>query len=163
MRYFCDGSTYKNGQPGQDSSILVLKPDGEIHREHIGDHSINYAELFAIKRACEWATRGDEIYTDSNLSFNWINKPFKLTKRNGHLEQLIREIKSYVLDKHLVVQFIPRESNLAGLEIEKQPFYESEWPQKDSKPSRSDLKHYIKGRMINDQLDEEYRRAMDLD
>jgi len=28
--FFVDGSTYKNGQPGQDSSYLILCPNGEI-------------------------------------------------------------------------------------------------------------------------------------
>ncbi|MHB8482784.1 MAG: RNase H family protein [Nitrospiria bacterium] len=121
--FYCDGSTLKNGQIGQDSSVLVLKPDKTIFREHIGDYSINYAELWAIKRAAEFATGGEEIVTDSMLSFRWIRLPFRKTKDNIHLESLVIEIKQLVKEKRLELIFKLRAENKAGWEIEANPFY----------------------------------------
>lgn len=125
--YWCDGSTYMNGKEGQDSSILVLVED-RVHREHLGDYSINYAELFAVKRASEFASIGDEIRTDSLLTYKWINYPLKRTKNNRHLVPLINEIKDIFLSKDLHIQHIPREYNKAGILIDLEPFYPSTYP-----------------------------------
>ena len=76
MKYYCDGSTYKNGQEGQDSSYLV-KYDNKIIREHLGDFSINYAELYAIYRASTMANIGDQIITDSQIAKIWATRVMK--------------------------------------------------------------------------------------
>ena len=112
--YYCDASTYHNGKRGQDSFTLVLCPDGAEIREHIGNYSVNYAELHAIYQACDVAGNGDGIITDSQLARNWIALPFKQTKNNTHLEPLILDIKDIMSIKDLQIAWVSRVDNLAG-------------------------------------------------
>lgn len=120
---YCDGSTYLNGQPGQDSSFIVRKADGTFIREHLGDFSINYAELSAIIRAFEVCDLGDTIYSDSNVCVNWVNYPYKRTKLNKYLEDKILYAQDLLHEKGLELKYVSREANLAGLELEENPFY----------------------------------------
>ena len=121
--WYCDGSTYKNGQPGQDSSYLILCPDGDIIRKHIGDFSINQAELFAIEEAIELAGMGDIIVTDSRTAYLWILN-FKPNKNNKHVADRVKSLVPYAQAKDLSIKWLPREDNLAGKIIEEDPFYE---------------------------------------
>jgi ribonuclease HI len=124
MPYYCDGSTYKNGQEGQDSSFLVVCSDGTVIRKHIGDVSINYAELAAIKKACELCDIGETIFSDSMIAVNWAVNP-KLTKNNIYLWDEITETNKLVHTKGLDIRQVPRDYNLAGIKIEEDPFYET--------------------------------------
>lgn len=121
--YYCDGSTYKNGQEGQDSSIIVVCPGGYEIREHIGDYSINYAELAAIIKAFEICDLGSEVATDSQICANWINYPYKETKRNKYLKEKILYAKDLLHEKGLMLKKVPRDYNLAGISVEESPFY----------------------------------------
>jgi len=125
MKYYCDGSTYKNGQKGQDSSYIILKPSGKIIRKHLGNCSVNCAELRAIIHAFKICDLGEEIFSDSTICVNWINKPYKKNKRNAYLEPLILEAQDLLHTKGLSLKYIRREFNLAGLELEENPFYSS--------------------------------------
>ena len=120
--YYCDGSTYKNGREGQDSSCLVLCPDGEIIRKYLGDCTINEAELSAVEVAVERARSGDCIYTDSQIVYNWI-MAWKDTKTNTHVKHRVASLVPYARAKNLSLVWIRRDENLAGLEIENNPFY----------------------------------------
>jgi ribonuclease HI len=126
-KYYCDGSTYKNGQVGQDSSFLVLGPRGGITRKHLGNYSINYAELSAIKYACKKAKLGDTVYSDSKIALNWVTTYHTGKKQNFYID-LVKEINNIVHVKGLSLEYIPRDYNLAGIEIEECPFYESTKP-----------------------------------
>ncbi len=123
MKYYCDGSTYKNGQEGQDSSLIVVRSSGEIIRKHLGDYSINYAELSAIIKAFEICDLGEEIFSDSKICVNWIVKPYKRTKQNEYLKKKILYAQDLFHTKGLSLKYIRREFNLAGLELEENPFY----------------------------------------
>lgn len=120
--WYCDGSTYKNGQKGQDSSYCVVCPSGMVIREHIGDYSINVAELSAILHAVTLADPNDLICTDSNICVNWV-KNWKPTKNNRHVRRDVSLIKSIVEKKKLNLLWVPRDKNMAGIEIENEPFY----------------------------------------
>lgn len=126
--YWCDGSTWMNGQEGQDSSFLVMCPNSYIHREHIGNCSINLAELKALEWVSEVCEEGALLMTDSLLCYRWINLKLKETKGNQHLLSTIRNIRQLKDTKNLTIEFIPREQNLAGLEVEREPFYAPVWP-----------------------------------
>lgn len=115
--WYCDGSTYKNGQPGQDSSCLVFYPDGKVERSHIGDVSNNYAESWAIFLAACSANNGDTIFTDSTTSYNWIYK-----SKKPKYDFILETIKLLGFKK-IKVALIRRDKNKAGIEIERCPFY----------------------------------------
>ena len=121
--YYCDGSTYKNGQEGQDSSMIVLCPGGYEIREHLGNYTINYAELEAIIRAFEVCDLGSEISTDSKICFNWVNNQVKYTKDNEYIVSNIRYAQRLLHTKGLSLLKVNRKENLAGLSLEKNPFY----------------------------------------
>jgi len=126
MKYYCDGSTYMNGQEGQDSSYLV-KYDDQIIREHLGDFSINYAELYAIYKASTLANLGDMIVTDSQIAKIWATKIMKRKFRETMPAETIKlREKTFNLvmkEKFLTITCVPREVNEAGKEIEANPFY----------------------------------------
>jgi ribonuclease HI len=120
--YYTDGSTYKNGREGQDSSMIVLCPGGFEIREHLGDYSINYAELMAIIRAFEVCDLGSEIRSDSKICVGWVHK-YKRTKSNAYLEDDIRYAQKLYHEKGLSLKHVPREDNLAGIRLDQKPFY----------------------------------------
>ena len=115
-KWYCDGSTYKNGQIGQDSSYLIYNKD--IQRAHLGNYSINYAEAYAILMASEQAKDNDLILTDSYCAFRWAINILKKPKYD-----FILGIRTNIASKKLHLALIPRELNLAGIEIEMNPFY----------------------------------------
>lgn len=122
MRYYCDGSTYMNGQKGQDSSMIVLS-FRKIIREYLGNYSINYAELSAIIKAFEICNLGDEVFSDSKICVNWVLRPYRRTKQNEYIKEKILYAQRLLSKKGLSLKYISRESNLAGLELENNPFY----------------------------------------
>jgi|GEM_PF-5072755 RNase H. len=125
--YYCDASTYNNGRPGQDSSFLVLFPDGTEFRKHLGNCSINAAELAAITYAAHRASPGDLITTDSQICYNWVAGPrFKRTKANAYLSGEIMFVRGLVEGKKVSVKWLGRDENLAGKRIEEKPFY-ADW------------------------------------
>ena len=122
--YYCDGSTYKNGQPGQDSSFIVVKPDMSEIREHLGNYTINYAELSAIIKAFEICELGAEIRSDSLICVNWVHR-YKKTKGNKYLKELILYAQDLYHTKGLSLKHVPRDENVAGVRLEEEPFYKS--------------------------------------
>lgn len=123
--YYTDGSTYKNGQEGQDSSMIVLCPGGYELREHLGNFSINYAELMAIIKAFEICDLDCEIRSDSTIAVNWVLHKYKRSKANEYLKDKIEYAQKLYHIKGLSIKYIPRDQNLAGIRLEENPFYQS--------------------------------------
>jgi len=122
VSYYTDGSTYKNGQEGQDSFYVVRCPNGEIISEHLGNFTINYAELSAIIKALEICELGATIKTDSKICRNWVNLPYKQTKKNSYLREKILYAQKLNHEKGVQIELITRCQNEAGKIIEQKNY-----------------------------------------
>jgi len=121
MEWYCDGSTYKNGQAGQDSSYMVCTKDRKYQkRGHLGDYSINYAEIYAIYWSAVLAAKKDKIFSDSQVACKWAKTGLA---SNEHSTKIASQVKEIIEYKKLKLAQIPRDQNLAGIEIENNPFY----------------------------------------
>jgi len=114
-KIYVDAETYKNGQEGQDTFIVVLKRT-EFYKERIGDKTNNEGELMAIYLGLDYAKNGDTIYSDSQLAVNLVNGIWKARKK--HLIPYLRQIKRKLEDKKVDIIWLPREKNKAGILIE---------------------------------------------
>jgi len=115
MKIYVDAETYKNGQEGQDTFIVVLKGN-KIYKEHLGDKTCNEGELMAIYIALDFAKDSDVIYSDSQLAVNLVNGIWKAHKK--HLIPYVRQVRRKLMEKIVGVKWIPREENKAGIYIE---------------------------------------------
>jgi len=120
MKIFTDGYTIGSNPSSQGGGYVLTDELGQrIHREHIlqSHFTSNEAELLGINKASQFASRGDEIYTDSQVAKAWV----KLgdCKARPDLSDKAREAKENIEYKKLKVIQIPREENQAGIYIER--------------------------------------------
>lgn len=142
MKMYVDASTKLNGQPGQDTEIVVVGKTGRVvHQEHLGDRTVNEGELAAIYRAIELG--GREILSDSKLAVGWANKG-RVGKKAPHLARLALKTHQLIAVTGASVSWIPREQNLAGHHFEakqRQSYRPETAPAFTTKMGRRLLKH----------------------
>lgn len=111
--YYSDGGGY-NGivsrtAYGQEGNINVSELDYGL--------SNNEAEYISCLLACIECSNDDLVFTDSALVVNQITQGWKLKAKNLYFFNFF--LKKIVERKDLTLKWIPREINIAGIEIDK--------------------------------------------
>lgn len=116
-----DGFMFHSNPSPTGGGYTLVNCDGTLlERQEILKPGItnNETELLAVLRAAELSRPGGTILTDSQVSRTWVRKG--RAKGRPDLNPSIERCKDLVRAKKLVVRFIPREKNLAGLYNERQ-------------------------------------------
>ncbi len=119
--YYVDASTYRNGKPGQQSKIAIHDGSSIIFERHLGNKTINEAEIMAIFEAIRIA--GGQpccIFSDSQLAVKILRREWQA--KMPHLRAL-RD--SLVVPDTVQLTWIPRSQNLAGHYFESQQSFHS--------------------------------------
>ena len=111
---FCDGSLSSICYVFETCKPIIIKLDKKV--------TTNEAEYLAICYALEAAIRlrwkDLTVLSDSQLIVNQLNGDYKIKK--PHLLKLAQEVHRLVLKfNHITFTWLPRESNLAGIALEK--------------------------------------------
>lgn len=113
---YTDGSTLKNGQPGQQSIIFVCDENGHLLlEENIGDKTINQAEVGAIYRALQMGPA--IIISDSKIAVNWVVRG-KVGKKAPHCKKIVEACHDLLQRTESSITWVPRELNKAGHYVE---------------------------------------------
>lgn len=118
MKIFTDGFTIGSNPSKVGGGYIITDELGQ--RICRGDFSkaftSNEAELQGIYKASQLASKGDEIYTDSQVAKNWVQRG--ACKARPDLSSIVKEAKINIEYKKLKLIQIPREENQAGIYIE---------------------------------------------
>lgn len=117
---YVDGGAYNNGRANQSARVCVVHEDEVIVHEDAGNHTNNEAEFLAIDKAVDWIIEHipDEIvviYSDSKIAVNMVNYIW-----NGQVIRIkeLRDIITAKMPKNVVVKWIYRDYNKAGIFLE---------------------------------------------
>ena len=118
MKFYADGS----GWNGRESGFCVISSDGfkkiEFDNAELTNNSMEY---IAVIKALELCNNGDEIYTDSRLIFGQMIFGWKINKPELRLFKI--KACELMIKKNAKIFWIPREENLAGIELENHKRY----------------------------------------
>lgn len=111
-----------NGQPGQNTKILVCDDTGRrVFEKEIGDYTVNEGEVLAIL-ACFMRVAPDEkitVYTDSQIAKNWITRGFhKKSKARSRTKKFVEKAHNLFKETNSVIEWVRRDKNKAGLSFE---------------------------------------------
>lgn len=116
MRYYTDGSS----TIGVKSAHCVTDDKGKVvifEESILNQFTSNEEEYRGVIAALNICNDGDEIFTDSQLVVNQINGLYRVKK--PHLLGLCNEAKTLSDKKHVSINWIGRDNNLAGKILEK--------------------------------------------
>lgn len=123
--FFTDAGTRNNGKFGyQKTRILSLmrKPDGSFYRVidvYLGDKTNNEGELAAVTKTITYARDNNIvdyiIFSDSNLAVNWC---YDWATKVDRLKPIVKYAKEITKENNVKIEWIKREYNHAGLELE---------------------------------------------
>lgn len=113
MKIYVDGS----GWNGRKSEYCVVIGDRIIRKELPEKKTNNEMEYAALLEAFSLAKESDTILTDSQLVQGQVCKGWKINYE--HLKPLAARAKQILAEKKLVLEWIPREENLAGQILER--------------------------------------------
>lgn len=108
LKIYVDGASRGNPGPSASAFILVFK-NKILHKgcDFIGKATNNIAEykaiINALKLAQEYSKGEIELFSDSNLAIQQINKNWKINY--PHLEKLFKEVHK-LIGKYEKVEFI---------------------------------------------------------
>lgn len=116
VEVFVDGSSL--GNPGLMRVAFVVLVNGRRvyeEMEELGEGTNNEAEYYALSKALNWLKSnsifGARIYMDSILVVKQVKGLFKVKAKN--LRDLNVKCKKLLLETSSILEYIPRESNLA--------------------------------------------------
>ena len=102
---------------GQKGLIaIVFEGSKEILKEIDNPITNNEAEYGSVIEALKICSKGDEIFTDSQLVVGQLTKDWNVNAEN--LRPFVEEGKKLIAEKHVQISWVPRASNLAGKLIE---------------------------------------------
>lgn len=116
LKIYTDGGS--RGNPGQAAVGIVIKDENEkvqkIFSKYLGTKTNNQAEyqgiIEALKEAKKLKAKDLDIYTDSQLVVEQLNRNFKI--KNKALAPLFVQVWNLSLDfKNIKYNYIPREEN----------------------------------------------------
>lgn len=123
LRVYSDACTYLSGQPGQDSSYVVVVEDGSesgrvVMMEPLGDVSVNVAEYRGVIAALKWAQWRNErikIFTDSQTVVGQVDGTKACFTR--HLAPLLMQTRALLEATGSKLEWMSRddEHHLASL------------------------------------------------
>ena len=118
MNYYADGSStigVKSAHCVTDENgvILIFKETFASSLMNVREFTNNEEEYRGVIAALKLASRGDTVYTDSQLVYHQIRGDWKINK--VHLIPFCREASELRHNKGVEVAWIGREYNLAGL------------------------------------------------
>lgn len=110
MIYHVDA--YKNPKNGRGFSVCDAFGN-LLSTSVLTPGSSNEAEVIAIANVALDCSNKSYIYSDSQVAIGWIRKG-KSMKRPD-LNPFLRRIQAVVRDKGIVIRWLPREQNQAGI------------------------------------------------
>ena len=112
--WYCDGA----GWNGEFSKICygTYENDFVVDKIYL-NWTNNEAEYQAVLKTLLVADRNDLIFSDSQLIVNQINEKFKCNEE--HLKRLQVCCREIMLNKDIIIKWIRRNNNLAGIFLEK--------------------------------------------
>jgi ribonuclease HI len=115
VTFYTDGS----GWNGKGSMWAVMSDSGFwMIKRFSQKYTNNEMEYEAMIQALELANNGDIICSDSQVVINQITGKYKVLARN--LMPLFTKAWALYINKQVNLHWVPREENLAGIELEKQ-------------------------------------------
>jgi ribonuclease HI len=123
---FTDAGTTNNGYKNQQSRIALIDEDGYlIFERFVGNLTNNQAEILAITEAMKLNPK--HILTDSKIAIGWTKKGWQKRQqknlKNGKFtlehKELIDRAHILYLEKAPILEFVPRDYNLAGKYLER--------------------------------------------
>lgn len=115
MIYYVDGFTIGGNPSRIGGGFTVLDQAGNLieRREVRRYFTNNEGELLGIAYAISKAEPADEIRTDSQCAVAWVNNGW--SKARPDLGELCAESRRVLERKGLVLRWVRREQNLAGV------------------------------------------------
>jgi ribonuclease HI len=111
--WYCDGSGFN----GLTSGFALGTNENDIRYIKAKEYKTNNEmEYSAVILASLFANKHDIIRTDSLLVVNQVMEKWKI--KYPHLQKLCNILKQIVIEKNLILQWIPREYNIAGKFLE---------------------------------------------
>ena len=112
--WYCDGA----GWNGEVSKICYGTCLNNFVIDKINlNWTNNEAEYQAMLKALLVADRNDLIFSDSQLIVNQINEKFNCNEE--HLQRLKVRCREIMLKKDIMIKWIPRKKNLAGIFLDR--------------------------------------------
>jgi ribonuclease HI len=116
-KIYCDGYTILSNPSDHGGGWVVVRGKKEYrYSVTTPGFTNNEAELRGILQAVTLANPKEKIYSDSKIAINWVNKR-KAGSRHD-LDSLASKARQLMLEKCLLLEFVPREKNKAGILIE---------------------------------------------
>lgn len=120
MIYYIDGFTLRSN-PSTEGGYTITDKNGNILKQKFVKSSENeplitnnYTEFLALHDCLLIAEMYDTIFTDSQNSIAWSRKINRKSKRKD-LKSLSDSVKELIKDKCIDLQWVSRETNIAGL------------------------------------------------
>lgn len=116
MKYYVDGFTIKSNPSIYGGGFSVIDQHNsycQVHFVKKDNFTNNEAEILALNFICKECEESSEIFTDSMNSIYWSRNG--KSKARPDLNNLLTELKKIILNKKLIITFVPRENNLAGI------------------------------------------------
>lgn len=114
MKWYVDGSGFN----GSESKFCAANENGESFVQKFNSNrSNNEMEYEALLCALNKCSKGDLIYSDSQLVINQVLGNWK-TKKN-HLFPLMLRAHTLLVEKDVKLEYLQRDKNLAGNLLEK--------------------------------------------
>ena len=113
---FSDGFLYRSNPSAIGGGFTLVSGKGELMmRKRILRKGLtsNEAELLGIVRAVELSVPAGTVFSDSRIALGWVRKGRSAARPD--LDKIIFECKGLVKRKRLILCFVPRGQNLAGL------------------------------------------------
>ena len=112
---YCDGA----GWNGKTCGYAIVDEKGRVvvHNEFEKAYTNNEMEYTAVWKAVQLATSDTRIVTDSQLVVNQVNGTWAVNE--GKFNRVVEEIRKFIKKKNLVLEWVPRKENLAGIFLER--------------------------------------------
>jgi|SRR5579872_2765786 len=114
MTFDVDGWMIQSNPSPLGGGFTVISDTQTItHQMDYPGFTNNHAEILALACGVHLAQPHDTIRTDSQIALAWVKR--RNSPKRPDLNPIIRFIARYAEDKHLLLEWIPREHNRAGI------------------------------------------------